>query len=266
MVTNKELYETATLNEQYGFRPNLFLWPNRSLFLGPLQELAFHSIGSVAINIGLYQPFVMKTPNGAYRPYRCVVIPAGCRHQLNAFGQVVACLIIEKNSTDFFHFRQNFPFSTAAFTPFLDAHWLRCFQRIYEEKPAKTEINSLLNQLISTDDTVQLRLDPRIDGIMKMLQHDPSNNLSQAKLAESVGLSTSRFRHLFLEQADIPFRRYRMWSRIIAAMHTLHKVDHLTHAALEAGFTDSAHFNHCFRDTLGVNPSLVFRNIDRFEV
>ena len=33
---------------------------------------------------------------------------------------------------------------------------------------------------------------------------------------------------------------------------------------VEAGFTDSAHFNRCFRDTFGINPSLVFNNIDRF--
>jgi len=49
-------------------------------------------------------------------------------------------------------------------------------------------------------------------------------------------------------------------------MTTLNEVDSLTYAAMEAGFTDSAHFNRCFRDTFGVNPTLVFNNIDRFEV
>ncbi len=223
-------------------------------------------MGSVAINIGLYQPFFMKTPNGAYLPYRSAIIPAGCRHELDAFGHIVACLIIEKNSADFVHFRRRFPFSASTFTPFVDAHWIKCLQRIYEEKPAKTDINRWINQLIHTDDTLQLTLDPRIDSVMKRIQLDPSNTISQANLAASVGLSTSRFRHLFLEQTDIPFRRYRIWSRVVSAMHSLHKVDHLTRAALDAGFTDSAHFNRCFRDTFGVNPSLVFRNIDRFEV
>jgi AraC-like DNA-binding protein len=57
-----------------------------------------------------------------------------------------------------------------------------------------------------------------------------------------------------------------MWRRTLAAMSSLHKVDNLTYAAMEAGFTDSAHFNHCFQNIFGVRPSLVFRNMDRFEV
>ena len=76
MLTNKELYEAAMPSGQYGFRTSLFLWPNRSLFLGPLQQLTILAMGSVAINIGLYQPFFMKTPNGTYQPYRSAIIPA----------------------------------------------------------------------------------------------------------------------------------------------------------------------------------------------
>jgi AraC-like DNA-binding protein len=56
-----------------------------------------------------------------------------------------------------------------------------------------------------------------------------------------------------------------MWRRVILAMATLHKIDNLTYAAMEDGFTDSAHFNRCFRDTFGVPPSLVFKNMNRFE-
>jgi AraC-like DNA-binding protein len=266
MMNNQELYETAIPNAQYCFRPSVFLWPNRSLFLGPLQQLAFHAMGSVTINIGLYQPFFMKMPGGVYRPYRCAIIPAGCRHELNAFGHVMASLNIEKNSTEFMHFRRCFPFDITTITPLDDVNWIKCFQRIYEDKPAKADITQWLNQLLYTDGTAHLALDSRIDSIMKSIQLDPGNAISQTHLAASVGLSTSRFRHLFLEQTDMPFRRYRIWRRVMLAMNSLHKRDHLTSAALDAGFTDSAHFNRCFRDIFGINPSLVFRHIDRFEV
>ncbi|MBK8815935.1 MAG: hypothetical protein IPN42_10745 [Methylococcaceae bacterium] len=45
-----------------------------------------------------------------------------------------------------------------------------------------------------------------------------------------------------------------------------HSIVHLTYANMEAGFTDSAHFNRCFRKTFRVNPLMLFRNIDRFEI
>lgn len=266
MSNNKKLYKPATLELQCGFRPNLFLWPNRTLFFGPLQHLQFHAMGTVAINTGLYQPFQMKPFNGSYQSFRCALIPAGCKHELNAGGNIVACLLIEKNSPDFARFNTQLPWQASTITRLPDTQWVSCFQKIYEEKLSKEEINKLINQLLDTDDTAINIVDPRIDSILHTIKTDPGNDFSQDYLAASVGLSASRFRHLFKEYSDIPYRRYRMWRRLISAMETLHKIDNLTYAALEAGFTDSAHFNRCFRDTLGVNPSLVFRNLDRFEI
>ncbi|NOS74214.1 MAG: helix-turn-helix transcriptional regulator [Methyloglobulus sp.] len=243
------------------------MWPNRTLLFGPLQQLEFHAMGAVAINVGLYQPFFMKSMNGDYKAYRCAVIPAGCKHELNANGSILACLLIEKSSTDYFHFRKFVPFPTSSITEIDDTGWIQCIQKIYEEKPAKAEIYRMITQLLKTDEIdAEIKIDPRIASIMHSIKLDPEKGFSQEYLAAAVGLSASRFRHLFIEHSDIPFRRYRMWRRIVSAMNTLHKVDNLTYAAMEAGFTDSAHFNRCFRDTFGVNPSLVFRKMDRFEV
>ncbi|NOT83545.1 MAG: helix-turn-helix transcriptional regulator [Methylococcaceae bacterium] len=266
MSFNNNLYKAAAPDRPYRFRANVFIWPNRTLFFGPLQKLEVHAMGAVTINIGLYQPFYMKTATGDYQAYRCVVIPAGCRHELQANGNIVACLMIEKNSIDFLRFRERVQFYTSTFTPIMDRQWIDCFQKIYEEKPSKVDINLMINQLLAVDAGAENSVDARIEQIMQMIRLDPGNDFSQAHLADCVGLSTSRFRHLFSEQSDIPFRRYRMWRRVIAAMAVIHKVDHLTYAAMEAGFTDSAHFNRCFRDSFGVNPSLVFKNVDRFEI
>ncbi len=265
MLIKKKLYEAATPEIQYCFRANLFMWPNLTLFFGPLQCLEFHSMGAVAINVGLYQPFILKATNGTCETYRCSIIPAGYKHELNAFGNIVASLIIEKNSSAYASLRKHTLFHASKITNLEDSRWIECFQKIYEEKPTKAEIYKVLNFLLNTDNQMGKEVDPRIDKTMKTIRLDPGNEFSQEYLASSVGLSSSRFRHLFREQSDIPYRRYRMWRRVVSAMDTLHKVDNLTYAAMEAGFTDSAHFNRCFRDTFGVNPSLVFRSMDRFE-
>jgi len=265
MLIKKQLYKVAAPETQYCFRPNLFMWSNFTLFFGSLQCLEFHTMGAVAINVGLYQPFTLKTISEPSKLYRCAVIPAGCRHELNAFGNIVASLIIEKNSTAYTNFRKQALFHTSKITNIVDSRWTKCFQKIYEEKPTKTEIFQLLNQLLNTDNETNKELDPRIEKAMETIQLNPENDFCQEYLASSVGLSSSRFRHLFRKHSDIQYRRYRIWRRVVSAMDTLHKVDNLTYAAMEAGFTDSSHFNHCFRDTFGVNPSLVFNNMDRFE-
>ena len=266
MTADKKLYKVATPGTQYCFRPNLFIWPNRTLFFGPLQHLKLHSMGSIAINVGLYKPFFISTLSGIHKTYRCAIIPAGCQHEINAHGNIVASLIIEKNSVDFIHLSKRFSAKGSMLTGIFDLALINCFQKIYEDKPDKPEIERMLDQLLAIDNPADKNIDPRIEKAMKIIQLEPDSPISQQDLAATVGLSASRFRHLFREQSDIPFRRYRMWRRTLAAMSSLHKVDNLTYAAMQGGFTDSAHFNHCFQGIFGVRPSLVFKNIDRFEV
>jgi AraC-like DNA-binding protein len=242
------------------------MWPDKTLLFGPIVKLGFHSMGSITINVGLYQPFFMKTMNGPNIPYRSAIIPAGCKHELNGYGNIVASLIIEKNSVGFVNFKKRFPFHETTINNIDAPQWISIFRKIYEEKPTKSEVEQMLNQLLHVDYEAKTNIDSRIGQAMGIIQLDPSSTISQEELASSVNLSTSRFRHLFREQTNIPFRHYRIWQSVISAMSTLHKVDNLTYAAMEAGFTDSSHFNRCFKNSLGVNPSLVFKNIDRFEI
>lgn len=76
-------------------------------------------------------------------------------------------------------------------------------------------------------------------------------------------LSVSRFMHLFSRELGVPFRRYRIWNRLRAAMRVALTGRNLTEAAISAGFTDSAHFARLFRETFGVTPSYVFRKVAR---
>jgi AraC-like DNA-binding protein len=77
-------------------------------------------------------------------------------------------------------------------------------------------------------------------------------------LAAQVGLSEPRLLQLFKETLGVPIRRYRQWHRLfVTAVGVTHGLS-LTAAALEAGFTDSAHFSHTFRSILGTTPSAMF--------
>ncbi len=261
-----KLYKAANAGNQYGLRTNLFMWANRTLFFGCLQKLDLHAMGTVAINVGLYQPFYLKTANGLYVPYRCAIIPAGYDHELQAFGNIVGCLMIEKNSADFVALKKRFPFCESSITAIHDEEWIAAFQKIYTERLSKERISQLINELLNVSAVTDSQIDARIECVMQTLRQDAETEFSQEYLANFVGLSASRFRHLFRQQAGISYSRYRIWRRIICAMAALHQVDNLTYAAMEAGFSDSAHFNRCFRATFGINPSIVFKNIDRFDV
>ncbi|TXM93608.1 helix-turn-helix transcriptional regulator, partial [Methylobacterium sp. WL122] len=86
---------------------------------------------------------------------------------------------------------------------------------------------------------------------------------SVGALAASVGLSASRFQHLFTDAVGVPFRRYRGWLRMRRAIGAVIDGNNFTGAAHAAGFADQAHFAHDFRRTFGAPASLSLRDIRR---
>jgi methylphosphotriester-DNA--protein-cysteine methyltransferase len=84
-----------------------------------------------------------------------------------------------------------------------------------------------------------------------------------AEIAAGVGLSGSRFQHLFTAEVGVPFRRYRAWRRVRVAIAEIVKGSRFTTAAHTAGFADQAHFTNDFRRTFGGPPSLSLLGLRR---
>jgi AraC-like DNA-binding protein len=55
----------------------------------------------------------------------------------------------------------------------------------------------------------------------------------------------------------IPFRRFVLWSRMRQAVASTQAGRDLTEAAVDAGFSDSAHLSRTFRAMFGLSPSMV---------
>jgi AraC-like DNA-binding protein len=82
-----------------------------------------------------------------------------------------------------------------------------------------------------------------------------------AEIAATVGLSPSRFQHLFTAHIGVPFRRYRAWHRLRAAIREVTRGANYTEAAHAAGFADQAHFARHFRRTFGAPASRGLRQM-----
>ena len=62
-------------------------------------------------------------------------------------------------------------------------------------------------------------------------------------MAATAGLSASRFQHVFSREVGVPFRRYRAWQRMRAAIRQIVAGCSFTAAAYAAGFADQAHIS-----------------------
>lgn len=76
-------------------------------------------------------------------------------------------------------------------------------------------------------------------------------------IAEHVGLSASRLRHLFREQLGLPVRQYLLWLRLRHAMQLWAQGNSLADIAHGAGFYDQAHFTRTLRRMTDYAPSVL---------
>lgn len=97
-------------------------------------------------------------------------------------------------------------------------------------------------------------LSPAIAAVVARLADDPAAGTA-IELAAQAQLSPGRFSHRFAREVGIPLRSYRRWVRVLLAFEALNAGASLTEAAHRAGFTDSAHLCHTFRDSFGIAPS-----------
>lgn len=112
-----------------------------------------------------------------------------------------------------------------------------------------------LEAAINPDRQAYPPADPRIEKVIALIRQRIAHNVGVDELATEVNLSVSRLVELFRGQVGVPIRRYRQWHRLFVTFAGVNRGKSLTDAAIAAGFTDSAHFSHTFRLTLGMTPT-----------
>jgi AraC-like DNA-binding protein len=109
------------------------------------------------------------------------------------------------------------------------------------------------------------RRPPSIDHRVKRVLRNLPNRLAEAEtvslgaIAASVGLSPSRFLHLFTTSVGVPLRPYVLWLRLQCGASELARGKSVADAAHAAGFSDAAHFTRTFRRMIGATPRQVLQ-------
>lgn len=192
--------------------------------------------------------------------YLChgVVIPSGIPHKVNTYGNA-ALVFLYDCTTDI-------------------AKQIQSIRRISEECCQKIVASYADIELECTTDNyyrfvevvlLQLGLagttsrlkDERIISAMKHIRTMSSERLSCQEVADAVHLSQSRFSHLFKEQVGMTFASYLIYQRIMYVYTQTLQGKTITEAALEAGFSSSAHFADVNRRVFGLSASTITQNL-----
>ena len=103
--------------------------------------------------------------------------------------------------------------------------------------------------------------DERITSAMQYIRAMSASPLSCRDAAGVTHLSQSRFSHLFKEQVGMTFSSYLIYQRLMRVYAETLRGRSITEAALEAGFSSSAHFADVNRRVFGIPASTVMQNL-----
>jgi AraC-like DNA-binding protein len=242
-----------------------YLNGGQTFFAGPLEYNASHQHGAPVYLAGLYGSFGLRLPGGPWLSCRTAMIPAGVRHELDIGGNPLAVFYVEPGLA-----------GAEALVPLVKnareeggalvggSGEVAPLRALYENRQSAGWTGPALSDLLGfTARRAARSLDPRIGRTLAGLTMTSGEPAPVGQIADRVGLSASRFQHLFTREVGVPFRRYRAWQRMRAAIGEIVAGNSFTRAAHLAGFADQAHFAHDFRRTFGAPASISLSNVRR---
>lgn len=238
--------------------PILVSWGARAVYLGPSLGLSAHRNTVAVVAIGLGGPFELsrdpRDRTAGYRQCRSAVIWPNTLHHLRA-TKPMGFIYLDPLSREIESVRSR----TSAQGPGVSfdvvgdqaiAAGLFAFST---GKTSWPETRNTCVDALGLSDT--RRTDPRIVDAVERIRRQPAEVTTARDFARESSLSLSRFLHIFSDATGVPFRRYRLWCRLAAAIRAAHCGASLTDAAHTAGLASSAHFSSAFRGMFGLAPS-----------
>jgi AraC-like DNA-binding protein len=252
-VEDRGAGRTASLGPRLGPRGLMVVAERRVVYRGRLPNPIQRCLGGYSIYVALDRPFRFRRGAGPWQEAELAVAGPYEEHSFcSGSGYIVQFLIEEEDVS-----RACLP------------EWMRqttgpvdCPQLAARLREACASIQagdgdgflSYLDILFFGGPLPQRRLDPRVARVVADITALPGESRSAEDCARSVGLSLSRFLHLFKAEVGTPFRRMRAWKRAREVLNLAASSGNLTEIALDSGYADSSHFSHSIRDAFGSCP------------
>jgi AraC-like DNA-binding protein len=194
----------------------------------------------------------------AWVSYRATFIPSDITHTFQAIGTMVAHLFCEPESRLGRSLLKRFGtgaivgLTAAEIAPHAAALSAAYADGRDDEDLETAALDALY--ILSGQNAAQ-SVDPRIEKATAIIAERLAEPLTLESVADAVGLSPGRFRHLFVEETGIPFRGYVLWRRMNRALQLGFAGHSWTDAAHATNFADSAHLSRTMRRMFGIPPT-----------
>jgi AraC-like DNA-binding protein len=104
---------------------------------------------------------------------------------------------------------------------------------------------------------------PRLRPLIADMVADPMVRISQVQLAERLGMERTQALRCFKANTGQTFRAFKQWVGLQHAARQLVAGEIVRGAALDGGFSDTAHLTRTFRQSFGLTPSQALAGLAR---
>ena len=176
------------------------------------------------------------------------VIPSGLPHRIDTFGQKILVFLYDCTTDTAKQIRHLQRIPEESCHTIVDLYTI--FQQDGSPENYRSFESSVLKHLGLEAPTTPVQ-DARIREAMAYIRSRASEQLTCKEVANAVCLSQGRFSHLFKAQVGMTFAAYLIYQRILSVYAGVLQGQSVTAAALDAGFSSSAHFADVNRRIFG---------------
>ena len=250
--------------------PKLVVWPQRILYTGHYRgTITFNHIKDTLV-LSLGKPMCVIDASGKeVLRASCVLVPKFFTgNLLLEDGQVVIV------SLDIMGYSRHLLLNNYDckrhnigvyydFSPF--DNMLRGFSEVAQLPVNAQALNARINTLVNPQQMkpVLRELDPRTYQVLRWARDRREEKLLISDIAEIVGLSDSRVRHLFSKDMGFSLGQMLNSLKLLTFLEGFCRYGNMTYAAADAGFSDLSHLNKAMHKTIGLSFSKIMRQNDK---
>ena len=235
----------------------MLITPERVFYAGLLGRPRQRCSGALHVYVALTGSLRLLRESGEEQRGELMVVPPNRQHTIESDYRTVICVTIEPESVSLGtldRFAGRISRDAATYACRIRAAYEELLQR-----PLSGEVTgAVFDRLCFGEVLPQRTLDPRVVKAIALINRFSGEPATAESCAAAVGLSTSRFLHLFKEETDISFRAFRAWKRARHLLNYANQDLNLAHLAQDIGYPDSTHFSHSIRRFYGLKPRAIF--------
>lgn len=231
----------------------MLIGAHRVFYYGLLGKPGVRNFGCATLYVSERAPLQINLGDGWHTRYLAWV-PPYTSHRVRISDRHLAIVMLEPEYTDTARagacIRQKLRENGAA----VRARILEGVSRLQQVPASHRLADGEFDNILFGQPLPCRALDPRVSHVVDHLCENTADPCSASWLADTQGLSLSRFLHLFKSETGICLRKYRAWRRARSLLYHVRSASTLTDIALETGYPDSTHFSHSIRRIYGLPP------------